>query len=51
MRVLIIILSSFFSSLTWAELPSGNSTITGDISISSDTQTMTIDQQSNHAII
>ena len=51
MRVLIIILFSFFSCLTWAELPSGNSTITGDISISSYTQTMTIDQQSNHAII
>ena len=51
MRVLIIIFFSFFSCLSWAELPSGNSTITGDISISSDTQTMTIDQQSNHAII
>ena len=51
MRGLIIIFFSFFSCLSWAELPSGNSTITGDISISSDTQTMTIDQQSDQAII
>ena len=51
MRVLIIILFSFFSCLSWAELPSGNSTITGDISISSDTQTMTNAQQSDQAII
>ena len=41
----------FFIHVLWAELPSGNTTITGDISISFDTQTMTIDQQSDQAII
>ena len=52
MRVFVIIFFSFFySCLSWAELPKGNTTITGDISISSDTQTMTIHQQSNQTII
>ena len=52
MRVFVIIFCCFFySCLLWAELPSGNTTIIGDISISSDTQTMTIDQQSDQAII
>ena len=52
MRVFVItFLVLFYSSLLWAELPNGNTTITGDISISSDTQTMTIHQQSNQAII
>ena len=52
MRVFVIIFCCFFySCFVWAELPSGNTTITGDISISSDTQTMTIDQQSDQAII
>ena len=52
MRVFVIIFCCFFySCLLWAELPSGNTTITGDISISTDTQTMTIDQQSDQAII
>ena len=31
MRVLIIIFFSFFSCLSWAELPSGNSTITESV--------------------
>ena len=51
MRVLITLITTFSSCYLWAELPSGNTTITGDISITSDTQTMTIDQQSNQAII
>ena len=52
MRVFVInICVLFYSCLAWAELPSGNTTITGDIAISADTQSMTIDQQSNQAII
>ena len=52
MRVFVItFLVLFYSCLAWAELPNGNVTIAGDISISSDTQTMTIDQQSDQAII
>ena len=51
MRVLITLITTFSSCYLWAELPGGNTTITGDISVSSDTQTMTIDQQSDQAII
>ena len=51
MRVLITLITTFSSYYLWAELPSGNTTITGDNSISSDTQIMTIDQQSEQAII
>ena len=52
MRIFVItFLVLFYSCLAWAELPNGNVTIAGDISISSDTQTMTIDQQSDQAII
>ena len=52
MRIFVItFLVLFYSCLAWAELPNGNVTIAGDISISSDTQTMTINQQSDQAII
>ena len=52
MRVFIIlIITTFYSCFVLAELPSGNATIAGDISITSNDQSMTIQQQSDQAII
>ena len=52
MRVFIIlIITTFYSCFVLAELPSGNTTITGDITITSNDQSMTIQQQSDQAII
>ena len=52
MRVFItLIITIFYSCFVLAELPSGNATIAGDITITSNDQSMTIQQQSDQAII
>ncbi len=51
MRVFVIILFFFYSLHLFAELPSGSTTISGDVSLTTDDQTLTIQQQSDQAII
>ncbi len=51
MRVFVIILFFFYSLHLFAELPSGSTTISGDVSLTADDQTLTIQQQSDQAII
>ncbi|MDC3112141.1 filamentous hemagglutinin N-terminal domain-containing protein [Pelagibacteraceae bacterium] len=52
MRVFItLIITIFYSCFVLAELPDGNATIAGDITITSNDQLMTIQQQSDQAII
>ena len=51
MRVFVIILFFFYSLNLFAELPSGSTTISGDVSLSTNDQTLTIQQQSDQAII
>ncbi len=52
MRVFItLIITTFYSCFVLAELPGGNATIAGDITITSNDQSMTIQQQSDQAII
>ena len=52
MRVFItLIITIFYSCFVLAELPGGNATIAGDITITSNDQSMTIQQQSDQAII
>ena len=52
MRVFItLIITTCYSCFVLAELPSGNATIAGDITITSNDQSMTIQQQSDQAII
>ena len=46
-----IILFFFYSLNLFAELPSGSTTISGDVSLTTDDQTLTIQQQSDQAII
>ncbi len=51
MRVFVVILFFFYSLHLFAELPSGSTTISGDVSLTTDDQTLTIQQQSEQAII
>ena len=51
MRVFVVILFFFYSLNLFAELPSGSTTISGDVSLTTDDQTLTIQQQSDQAII
>ena len=46
-----LIITTFYSCFVLAELPGGNATIAGDITITSNDQSMTIQQQSDQAII
>ncbi len=51
MRVFVVILFFFYSLHLFAELPTGSTTISGDVSLNTDDQTLTIQQQSDQAII
>ena len=51
MRIFVVILFFFYSLQLFAELPIGSNTISGDVSLSTNDQTLTIQQQSNQSII